>query len=152
MAKPKLINNGVVTEFDTVAEHDSAVAAQSPTPVIPPDTIRFSGQTVGAQTIDVSSFEIPQNIVGETMVKVKIVDTVSGAFGIGWFVVAWRRYTNGPAIVTTTALIPLQTPGALAGASVSQAVVGNAIVGRFTGVTGRTISVYADYTPNYIKF
>lgn len=150
--KPRINNNGVITEYDTEEEHNVAVATLSPTPVIPPDLIRFSGQTVGAQTIDVSSFEIPSNIVGETDVFVKIVDTVSGAFGIGRFVVAWRRYTNGPSIVATTALIALQTPGTLSGASVSQAVVGNNIVGRFTGVAGRTINIYADYKPSFIKF
>lgn len=117
------------------------------------DTVHFSGTTVGAQTIDVATFPIPQNIFGKTKIEVFVVDTVSGAFGIAEIIVSWRRFTNGVAIGSTHAIIPLQTPGTLSGASLPpMAIVGNNIVARFTGVAGRTITVYSKFETKIVKF
>lgn len=106
----------------------------------------FDGQTVGAQTIDLI---IPYNCgtqrMGTIELTVYIADTVSGNFGIGRIVVPFLR--GGGASVnlgTPVPVIPLQTPGTLAGASITGVVSNNTtIIGRFTGVAGRTIMIGA---------
>lgn len=113
----------------------------------------FTAQAVGAVTIDVATFNIPQNIFGKTRIEVFLVDVVSGNFGIADVTVSWRRFTAAPAIGTVHAVIPLQTPGTLAGAVLpALVVVNNTIVSRFTGVAGRTITVYVKYSPTVLKF
>lgn len=181
MAKPFIIVGGVRTEYDTVAEYEAALAIiNAAVPPLAPDfqfildntkTTFFDDDaggfvalkpkyvnavcTSGASpvTIDVATFPVPDNILGKTWIEVYIVDTVSGNFGIAEVCVSWRKFTGAPAIGTVHPIIPLQTPGTLAGATLPALVVsGNNIISRFTGVANRTINVYVKYSPTVLKF
>lgn len=118
-----------------------------------PDPVNFKGTTVGAVTIDLATFPIPENIFGKTRIEVLVVDTVNGNFDIAEIVVSWRRFTGGPAIGRTIQIIPLAPTGTLVGLALPPlAIVNNTIVSRFTGIAGRTLDVYAKFQPQILKF
>lgn len=174
MSKPTI--NGV--EYNTIAEFEAALGiVHAGVPPLSVDDQFIQDQTkrefsdegaggfvalkptyanavsTGSAAIDVATFPVPQNILGKTWIEVYVVDVASGAFGIAEVCVSWRRFTAAPAIGTVHQIIPLQTPGTLAGAALPALVmVGNTIVSRFTGVAGRTINVYVKYSPTVLKF
>jgi hypothetical protein len=118
-----------------------------------PDPVNFKGTTVGAQTIDLATFQVPQNILGKTRIEVLVVDTGNGNSDMADVTVHWKRFTNGVIVVRTVQVIPLAPTGTLVGLSLPPlAIVGNTIVSRFTGLANRTIDVYARFTPTILKF
>src|ERR1044071_7860062 len=97
---PRLNNNGNIIEYATEAEFRAAIEAISPN-LPQPLTVEIRNQTTGGETIDVSNFPIPDNCFGSTEIKVKIIDVVSGDFGIGHFIVRWRRFGGtAPTIIS----------------------------------------------------
>lgn len=173
MSKPFINNNGTIIEFNTEAELLAYVDSVSPVSneykafinsvqensdenmggfrVLKPKA--FEGQTVGAQTIDIATFQIPTNIFGKTKIEVFIVNPANGDFGIGEFVVSWRRFTNGTAQGSIHPTIALQTPNTLSGITLPPLVYGpDTITSRFTGKVGITVSVFVKFSSIVYKF
>lgn len=94
-------------------------------------------------TVTMGTYNIETNKIGSVTCDVTIIDLGNGATGTGKFVCGFHRYGGAASTVidSTDALIPLKTPGVLAGSSVSFSQSSNTITVSFTGVAGRNIRV-----------
>lgn len=100
------------------------------------------------------SYNIGQSRLCKVKVEAYIYDTATPANSdFGEFIIFFRRFTNGAAIVRSVSLVPFTLPGTLAGSAVSSALIngaagtGNTIVTRFTNPStgNRSIRVISDF-------
>lgn len=103
-------------------------------------------ESVNGATIDVGQYTLAVNKMGMVEVDLILFDTAAPAnIGSGKFQVYFHRYAGSAVVDRQAVLVSLSTPGTLAGSSVVTLAIGNSVISRFTGVSGRTIRVIASF-------
>lgn len=98
--------------------------------------------SVNGATVVTGTYNVGTNKIGRAEIEAWIYDEGAPAnIGYGRFVICFHRYGGNAVIDSTDAVIPLKTPGTLAGSSVGASASGMTIKTTFTGPVGKTVRV-----------